>query len=296
MNNAGHCQRFIANDLKTSRHFVSNVLRDYNITNSAFLKSKVIPQRPKMTDDVVEYIEVEKLCKPSICSSEIRQRLLLDGVVHPDNLPTVSSIKKCIQKDLVMTKKRIQQIPRESQNPNNVEYASLFPDRISSLDPLTIHFFDESSVVKTTMNRLYGNSRIGKPAIEVQRYASNATFTINLLHSIQGVDYVEVIDGASNGNKMLIYFEEVLNLTRADGSVVLERGDTVILDNCGFHHGNFAEPILRNKFAEYGVQLLFQPLYSPHLNTCEFCFRQIKAFLQRNQALAEHQTEYCMCT
>ena len=130
------------------------------------------------------------------------------------------------------------------------------------------------------MNRLYGNSQLGKPAIEVQRYASNATFTINLLHSIQGVDHVEIIDGASNGNTMLIYFEEVLNLTRADGSVVLEPGDTVILDNCGFHHGNFTEPILRNMFAEYGVQLLFQPPYSPHLNTCEFCFRQIKAFLQ----------------
>ena len=247
-----------------------------------------------MTDDVVEYIEVEKLCKPSIYSSEMRERLLLDGVVHPDNLPSVSSIKKSIQKDLVMMKKRIQQIPRESRTPNNVEYANLFLDRVSGLDPLTIHFFDESSVVKTTMNRLYGNSQLGKPAIEVQRYASNATFTISLLHSIQGVDHVEIIDGASNGNIMLIYFEEVLNLTCADGSVVLERGDTVILDNCGFHHGNFTEPILRNMFAEYGVQLLFQPPYSPHLNTCEFCFRQIKAFLQRNQALAEHQTEYCV--
>ena len=47
LNNAGHSQRFIANDLKTSRHFVSNVLRDYNITNSSFPKSKVIPQRRK---------------------------------------------------------------------------------------------------------------------------------------------------------------------------------------------------------------------------------------------------------
>ena len=106
LNNAGHSQRFIANDLKTSRHFVNNVLQDYNITNSSFPKSKVILQRPKMTDDVVEYIEVEKLCKPTIYSSEIRERLLLDGVVHPDNLASVSPIKRSIQKD--------EQIPRES--------------------------------------------------------------------------------------------------------------------------------------------------------------------------------------
>lgn len=279
LNNDGFSKTFIANELNASRHFVSNVLRDYDITNSSIPKSKVVPRRPKMIDAVVEYVEMEKLCKPSAYCSEIKQRLLLDGVVHPDNLPSVSSIKKCIQKDLFMTKKKIQQVPLESQTTANIEYANLFLGRVSELHPATIHFFDESSVVKTTMNRRYGNSRIGEPAFEMQRYASNATYAINLLHSIQGVDYVEVINGASNGNELLIYFEEVLNTTRADGSVILERGDTVVLDNCGFHHGNFAEPMLRNMFAECGIQLLFQPPYSPHLNTCEFCFRQIKALL-----------------
>ena len=31
---------------------------------------------------------------------------------------------------------------------------------------------------------------IGEPAIEVQHYALNANHTLNLLHSIQGVDYL----------------------------------------------------------------------------------------------------------
>ena len=105
LNNVGHNQRFVANDLKTCRHFVSNVLRDYNITTSSFHKIKVIPQRPKMTDDVIEYVEVEKLCKPSLYSSEIRERLLLNGAVHPDNLASVSSIKSSIQKVIYDEKK-----------------------------------------------------------------------------------------------------------------------------------------------------------------------------------------------
>ena len=65
---------------------------------------------------------------------------------------------------------------------------------------------------------------------EIQRYASNANFTINLLHSMQGIDYVNVIDGASNELELLFFFEEALNVTRADGSAILERGDTVIMD------------------------------------------------------------------
>ena len=47
-----------------------------------------------------------------------------------------------------------------------------------------IHFFDESSVIKTTGKRKYGSSEVGKRAIEIQPYASNATFTINLLHNL----------------------------------------------------------------------------------------------------------------
>ena len=117
-------------------------------------------------------------------------------------------------------------------------------------------------------------------------------FYHQLLHSMQGIDYVNVIDGASNGFELLFFSEEALNVTRADSSVILEQGDTVIMDNCGFHHGFFTEPVLREMLAECGVHVLFQPPYSPHFNTCEFCFWQIKAFLNCHQELAENQTEY----
>ena len=69
------------------------------------------------------------------------------------------------------------------------------------MPPTTIHFFDEfgSGVVKTTINRRYGNAPLGEPAYKVQRYASKANFTINLLRSMQEIVYVNVIDGASEG-------------------------------------------------------------------------------------------------
>ena len=248
-----------------------------------------------MVEDVVEFLENEKLCKPSISSAELQQRLLLDGIVHHFDLPSKSAISKCIREDLVMTKK-IHQVPLEARTPINIEHKNFFLDQVSDLPPTSVHSFDESSVlsIKTTMNIRYGNAPLGEPAFEVQRYASNTNYTINLLHSMQGIDDVNILDGASSSNELLFFFEEALSVIKADGSAVLERGDTIIMDNCGFHHSHFAEPILRDIFHECGINLLYhgQPPYSPHFKTCEFCFRQMKAFLNRHQELVENQIEY----
>ena len=108
---------------------------------------------------------------------------------------------------------------------------------------------------------------------------------------INGVDYFNILDGPSNGMELLTFFDEAHQLEREDGSATLERGDCVIMDNCGFHHARFVEPILRNILADCGITLLFQPPYSPDFNTCEFCFRQIKDYLRRYQLLAEHETK-----
>jgi len=118
-------------------------------------------------------LENKKLCKPSITSAELQQRLLLDRIVHPVDLPSKSAISKCMREGLVMTKKKIQQVPLEGKKPINVEHTNFFLDQVSDLPPMTIHFFDESSVVKTTMNRRYANAPLGEPAYEVQKYVSN---------------------------------------------------------------------------------------------------------------------------
>ena len=103
---------------------------------------------------------------------------------------------------------------------------------------------------------------------------------------------MNVLEGPSNGQELLLFFEEAVSLTRTGASAVLERSDAVIVDNCGFHHGHFVEPILTSLLANCGVHLLFQPPYSPEFNTCELCFHDIKEFLRRNQRLAEEETDY----
>lgn len=142
-----------------------------------------------------------------------------------------------------------------------------------------------------TGNRRYGSAVVGELAFEVQRYTSNANYTINLLHSVNSVDYFNVLDGPSNGMELLNFFDDAIQVKREDGSASLERGDVVVMDNCGFHHGRFVEPVLRDMLASCGVRLLFQPPYSPDFNTCKFCFHQLKGYLRRYQLLAEHETK-----
>lgn len=103
-----------------------------------------------------------------------------------------------------MSQKRISQVPSESLTGANIDIQNGFLGKVCRIDPCTLHFFDEASVIHTTGNRRYGHAYIGEPAIEFQRNASNANFTVNLLHSVMGVDHYNILDGPSNGTEMLL--------------------------------------------------------------------------------------------
>ena len=65
----------------------------------------------------------------------------------------------------------------------------------------------------------------------------------------------------------------------------------MVMDNCGFHHGHWVEPVLRDMLVDCGVRLLFQAPYSPHFNSWEYCFNEVTAFLHHHQMLAVNETK-----
>ncbi|XP_077866017.1 uncharacterized protein LOC144353313 [Saccoglossus kowalevskii] len=140
---------------------------------------------------------------------------------------------------------------------------------ITNYDVRQLHWFDESSVIRTTGNRIYGHAERGQPAVQVQRHASNANYTINLLTSASGIGHADIFTGPSNGLEMLDFFDDATRIVDVFGNPILSDGDCVVLDNCGFHHGHFVEPALRDLLRRQGVELIFQPLYSPQFNFCE---------------------------
>ena len=104
---------------------------------------------------------------------------------------------------------------------------------MSDTDPTKLHFLDESSVVRTSGNRIYGHSARCKRAYEVQRYASNATFTVNLMHSMFGTDHYNILRGASNQLELVHFIEQCLQQRDFYGNPKIGREDTIVMDNCG---------------------------------------------------------------
>ena len=245
----------------------------------------------KLSDDVLESIELFKLTKPSMYSREIRERLLNGGICDRRSIPGLSTIQEAISRKIGMSYKKLSVVPSESQTNAQVERYNEYLELTSRMDPSKLHFFDESSVIKTTGSHRYGHAYVGEPAIEVQRYASNANYTVNLLQSVRGLDYYNILIGPSNGDELVSIFEYIVETQDALGVPVLMPDDIVVMDNCGFHHARVTERAVREILEEAGVQLVFQPPYSPHLNPCEYSFGQMKNYLQHEEAFSEAFTE-----
>ncbi len=243
------------------------------------------------TNDVVLCTEFYKLDRPSTSAEEIQKQLSENNVVLPNNMPSISSISRILTKDLGYSYKKLTVIAKESLTDDAQEKLENYLEMCSTCSPRNMHFFGESSVVKTSGTRQYGHAPVGQIAVEVQRYASNATYTVNLLHSTIGVSHVNVIQGPSNGFELLNFFAEALEEEDMFGNPILKEGDIVIMDNCGFHHARHVEPVLQNMLDLNGVRLGFQPPYHLVYNTCEYCFRFLKSWLHKNSELAEHYTE-----
>ena len=81
-------------------------------------------------------------------------------------------------KKLGMTYKKLTSIPSKYMTPENLAKVDDYLNITSRLKRETLHFFDEASVIVTSGNRMFGRGYREQPAIEVQRYGSNANYTI----------------------------------------------------------------------------------------------------------------------
>ncbi|CAB4005781.1 Hypothetical predicted protein [Paramuricea clavata] len=206
-------------------------------------------------------------------------------------LDLISAIAYSIRWELNLTRKRLEVIPVESLTPAAIEKQNRYFEEISEFPARHIHFMDEASVIRTSGNRTYGHAYIGKPAVEVCRYSSDATFTINLLCGFFGIDYCDVLEGPSNGLELLQFFSDALEQRYPNGNPILSAGDAVVMDNCGFHHARHIEPVLREMLLRQGVTLIFQPPYCPELNPCEYCFAHMRKSFRNNERFTASYTE-----
>ena len=260
LHNNGLSIRQISAQARVSTGFIMKVIKEYNENNYSVPRRALSGRKESvLTENVHSYLEVEKLSKPSSYSNELQRRLLLDGVCLPGEIPSNASVRRFFHKELIRTKKKITPVSLESTKGPNVDSQNAFVAEISQHDPSSLHFFDETSVIRTAGNRKYGNSFIGERALEYQKYASNATYTVYLLHSALRVDHYNIIADPSNGNELLLFFEDVLAMDNADGSAVLERGDTTAAFIMGILQRVCSRICLMNMEGVYCFSLLIVP-------------------------------------
>ena len=123
--------------------------------------------RAARTDDAVTFVEYAKTIKPSTHAVKIQKQLQANKVCLPENVPSHTSISRVLKDDLGYTKKKLTVVAQESLTPTASEkFLNEFLALCAGIDPKTLHFFDECSVVRNTGNRIYCHAARGKKAME----------------------------------------------------------------------------------------------------------------------------------
>lgn len=164
----------------------------------------------------------------------------------------------------------------------NINYYQHFIDFINQVDIHKLKFFDESGFNKSVANPTRGHSLVNERCIEIGGLHSYENMTLNLMVSIDGINYINFVDGASNTDTYVNFFEEAANSHSSNGLPSLSPEDIVIVDNCLTHR--FEGEIRTSTFLDsIGVGYIFLPRYSPELNIAENCFGKIKAILKQER-------------
>ena len=238
--------------------------------------------KSKLNAEDLALIETLKTQKGSISLSEIYAALEEMGDVGGDI--SISSISRAIKSKMMSgkryTRKKITHVAAQRFTFDNLLYTQLFIDYLSAKDVSTVKFFDESGIkLPDVGTRLYGHSPVGERCVEVVRKHQSPNTTLNMLVSVRGLEYFNLVDGASNTVDFLNFFEEAANVTNTITlHPTLEVGDTIVMDNLVVHHYEGGE-VLEEFLGEMGIELIYTPVYSPDLNPIGMCFNKINTAL-----------------
>ena len=120
-------------------------------------------------------------------------------------------------------------------------------------------------------------SPIGMRSVDLVRKRESRNMTFNLLVSLNGSEYFNLVDGATNTIEFLNFLSEaaeVVNVTTRRPA--LHHEDMVVMDNHAGPHFDGGD-VLEEWLSEMGIELIYKPVYSPDLNPIESCFGKVKA-------------------
>ena len=138
---------------------------------------------------------------------------------------------------------------------------------------------DESSL-NLALTRLFGHAPRGERVVDTVPQNYGPTVTMIGALSLQGLDAVMTIDGATDGDVLQAYVAQVLGPT-------LVAGDIVIMDNWGAHKVAGIRAAIEHR----GAQGVYLPPYSPDLAPIALCWSKVKTALRQAKARAREALE-----
>jgi hypothetical protein len=158
-------------------------------------------RRSKLKSEDLELIELMKKYKGSVSLKEIYSTMEELGNIHGDiSFSSISrALKSRMESGKTYTRKKITHVASQRFAYNNLLYTQIFMDYLSSKNPNSLKFFDEAGVKYPNVGmRLYGHAPKGELCVEVVKKCESPNATINMIVSLNGAEYYDIIDGASN--------------------------------------------------------------------------------------------------
>jgi hypothetical protein len=203
--------KIVADEVQVTVNTVSRVWRRFCSDSMEDPLSSGGDFSSKLTAGDLELIETLKTVKGSIHLRELYAILEEFGdIAGQISLSTISrAIKTKLLSGQCYSRKRVTNIASERFTRENMLYTQLFINYLSLKDPRKIKFFDESGVKTPDVGtRRYGHAPVGKRCVEVNRKSESPNLTLNLLVSLNGVEYFNIIDGATNTIQFWNFFSE----------------------------------------------------------------------------------------
>ena len=157
-------------------------------------------------------------------------------------------------------------------------YRQMFIDYLHTQNPYKLKFFNECGLkLPLHGRRLYGSAPVGERCVEFICYHNSPNITVNLLAGLNGVEYLNLEQGASDTVEFLQFFGEAGNAGNIEtGRPALEVGDIVVMDNCPTHHFAGGQ-VLKEWLNDRNIEVVYTPTYLPDFNPVEFVFNKIRS-------------------
>ena len=220
--------------------------------------------------DTYEQLQILRMISdtPSLYLHEIKQKLFdMFGV----NL-SVSTICRAL-KSIGCSRQVITHVALQQSE----EIRARFMAKISSYDPGTLIWIDESGHDKRKSLRKFGYSLQGVRPVERRLLIRGVRYSAIPIMTIDGLHDVYIAEGTINGERFSHFVEAYLLplLLPYNG---VNPFSVVVMDNASIHHVDSVVNLIEGR----GSHLVFLPPYSPDLNPIELVFGKVKSILQEN--------------